>query len=242
MLDVIEKLLVLQDRDRKIRRVRTELSGIEPQRHSMKEKAAGAKAGVERAKQRGNEIETKRKQLELEVESKKGLIEKYGHQQFQTKKNDEYQALAKEIVMCKEAITRIEDQEIELMEQGEQAAKELAEAARALKEALALVDREVAALNASEENLRKDLEKLESNRHELAAALDESVLGRYERIMKSRGDSAVVGIEHSVCGGCHMKLPAQSVLHCRAQTELTTCNNCGRILYYQAGMDLSVAE
>jgi predicted nucleic acid-binding Zn-ribbon protein len=242
MLEVIEKLLVLQERDRRIRRTKVELSAVEPQRQSMKDKAAGAKAGVERAKQHQNEIEKKRKQLELEVETKKGQIDKYGLQQFQTRKNDEYQALAHEIVMCKEAISKIEDEEIELMEQGEQAVKQMGAAAAALKDAQAIVDREVSALDASEQNLKKELASLELNRGELAAALDTSTLARYERIMKSRGDNAVVGIEHGVCGGCHMRIPAQTVVHCRAQTELTACNNCGRILYYQPGMDLSAAE
>ena len=108
MLDVIEKLLILQDRDRKLRRVKSELATIDPQRQAMKNKADGAKSGLEKAKHRVKEIETARKQLELEVESKKAQIEKYGHQQFQTRKNDEYQALAHEMETCKADIQKIE--------------------------------------------------------------------------------------------------------------------------------------
>lgn len=242
MLEVIEKLLILQDRDRKLRRVKAELGSIEPQRQAMKQKADGAKSDLSNAQQRGKEIETKRKQLELEVETKKEQINKYGQQQFQTRKNDEYQALAKEIEHCKAAIVRIEDEEIDLMERAEQAAKQVDAASKALKEAQAIVDNEVKQLNESEKNLQKELGELESNRDELAAAVDESALSRYERTMKSRGDNVIVGIEHGVCGGCHMKIPAQVVLHCRAQQELTTCTNCGRILYYTRDMILTAAE
>lgn len=242
MLDVIEKLLVLQDRDRRIRRVTNELASIAPQRQTMKDKASGALSGLEKAKQRVNEIETKRKQLELEVEAKKALIEKYGLQQFQTRKNDEYQALTHEIDMCKEAIRKIEDQEIELMEQGELAAKQFAEAGKILKEAQNIVEGEVKQLDQSEQNLKQDLAGLESNRGELAAAIDESTLNRYERIMKTRGDNVIVGIEHGVCGGCHMKIPPQVIVHCRSQQELTACTNCGRILYYTREMVLTGTE
>lgn len=242
MLEVIEKLLILQDRDRKIRRARTELSAIEPQRLAMKQKSAGATAALDKAKHLVKDIETKRKQLELEVESKKGQINKYGQQQFETRKNDEYQALAKEIEHCKAAIVQIEDQEIELMEQAELAAKEVAEAAKNLKDAQAIVDSEVKQLDQSEQNLKKELAELESNRSELAGAVGDSVLSRYERTMKNRGDNVVVGIEHGVCGGCHMKIPAQLVVQCRAQQELTGCTNCGRILYYTRDMDLAVTE
>jgi uncharacterized protein len=242
MLEVIEKLLILQDRDRKIRRARAELSTIDPQRQAMKSKAAGALAGLDGARHRSKEIETRRKQLELEVESQKGRIEKYGQQQFQTRKNDEYQALAKEIATCKAEIIKIEDKEIELMEQAEQAARQIEVAARVLKDAQAVVDNEIRQLDESEKNLRKELGELESNRGELAAAVDEVALNLYERIMKSRGDNVIVGIEHGVCGGCHMKIPAQVTVHCRAQQEITSCTNCGRILYYTPDMILTVAD
>lgn len=242
MLDVIEKLLILQDRDRKIRRVTTELATIDPQRLAMKNKGTGAQAGLDRAKQRVMEVETQRKQLELEVETKKAQIEKYGLQQFQTRKNDEYQALTHEIETCKEAINRIEDQQIELMEQAEVAAKEVAAATKVLKDAQGVVAGEVKMLNEREQNLRKELAELSSNRDALAAVVDGSILNRYERIMNTRGDNVVVDIERGVCGGCHMKIPPQLVVSCRAQQEITTCTNCGRILYYQPGMDLAVTE
>lgn len=242
MLEVIEKLLVLQDRDRRIRRVAAELAAVTPQRQALQDKAAGARAALERARQQAKEIETRRNQLELEIETKKGLIAKYSQQQFQTRKNDEYQALTHEIEMCKEAITKIEDQEIELMEQAETTAKSVAAAEKVLKEAQAVVDAEVGQLDDREKNLQNELGELQSNRGELAAAVGEGALNRYERIMKTRGDNVIVGIEHGVCGGCHMKIPAQVIVHCRAQQELTTCTNCGRILYYTRDMILAGAE
>src|SRR6266567_2856988 len=119
MLETIEKLLILQDRDRKIRRTKGELAHIEPERQMLKAKSAAAQTGLENAKTTIRELESNRKELELEVEAKKELISKYANQQFQTRKNEEYRALAHEIELCKQAITKIEDQEIELMEQAE---------------------------------------------------------------------------------------------------------------------------
>ncbi len=242
MLEVIEKLLILQDRDRRIRRVTAEVATISPQRLAMKNKADGAVAGLAKAKQRVMEIETQRKQLELEVETKKGQIEKYGHQQFQTRKNDEYQALAHEIVMCREAITKIEDDQLVQMELAEQAAKDVVAANAVLKDAQSIVDGEVKLLDGREINLKKEFAELSSNRNELSAVVDGTVLNRYERIMNTRGDNVIVDIEHGVCGGCHMKIPPQLIVSCRAQQENTTCTNCGRILYYQPGMDLAVVD
>lgn len=242
MLDVIEKLLILQDRDRKIRRIKTELAHIEPQRQTMKAKAAAASTSLENAKTKVKELESQRKELELEVESKKQMIAKYANQQLQTRKNEEYRALANEIQTCKEAIFKIEDQEIALMEQGEAAQKEVVRSTQAASESRKLADDQIAQLAVREENLKKELAELETNREELAAAVDSSARGRYDRLVKNKGENVVVGVQHGVCGGCHMKLQPQLLVMCQAQQELVTCSNCGRILYYTRDMDLAVAE
>jgi hypothetical protein len=114
-----------------------------------------------------------------------------------------------------------------------------AEAAAAKK----LVDDLIGELDQREANLKKELAELQSGRAQLAGAVDDSTRSRYERIFKSKGENVVVGIDHSACGGCHMKLPAQIVTHCRAQqAELVTCPNCGRILYFTRDMILTAAE
>ena len=100
MFETIEKLLILQDRDKQIRRVKAELDQIDPQRQMLQAKASGAQSGLEAAKLKGKTIESRRKDLELEVGARKQLIEKYANQQLQTRKNEEYRALAHEIEMC----------------------------------------------------------------------------------------------------------------------------------------------
>ena len=130
MFETIEKLLILQDRDKQIRRVQAELDQIEPQRQMLQAKASGAQSGLEAARLKGKTIESRRKDLELEVAAKKQLIEKYANQQLQTRKNEEYRALAHEIEGCKEGIHKIEDREIELMEQTEAAQKQVVSATK----------------------------------------------------------------------------------------------------------------
>lgn len=241
MFDVIEKLLILQDRDRKIHALQTELDHVEPQRTAMKQKDKATHDALEAAKRKVNELESQRKQLDLEVEAKKSQIERYANQQLQTRKNEEYKALAHEIETTREAIRQIEDQEIELMERGEEAQKAVVAAAAAAAAARKLVDSEVEALAARESNLRRDLEQLEANRDELASAVEADALSSYERLARSKGRNVVVGVHKGMCGGCHMKLPAQILVECKAQDQIVTCTNCGRILYFTRDMSL-VAE
>jgi len=242
MLETIEKLLVLQDRDRKIHRVQEELAQIAPERETLRNRASSTQTQLDAAKNRVKQIESERKRLELEVESKKTQIEKYANQQLQTRKNEEYKALAHEIETCKGDIMKIEDSEIVLMEQTEAAQKEVARANGEANEAKKLADSLIAELGQREENFKKELAELQQGRAELASAVDESARNRYERLLKGKGDNVVVGVQHGVCGGCHMKLQQQLIVTCQAQKEIVTCSSCGRILYYTRDMELATAE
>jgi hypothetical protein len=242
MLDVIEKLLILQDRDRKLLRTRDELARIEPERQEFKTKRAVAQTNLDAAKVRVKQLESDRKKLELDVEAKKEQIERYSLQQFQTKKNEEYRALAHEIEMAREVIVKVEDQQLELMEQGDAAQKEVNAQQQAVAEAKNLVESRLVELDTREAALRKELAGLESNRVELAEAVEDSTRSRYERLLKSKGSNVVVGINHHSCGGCHMKLSRGVVVACQAQQEVVSCPNCGRILYFTRDMDLAIAD
>jgi len=242
MLETIEKLLVLQDRDQKIRRVEGELAHIGPEREGLRARAAATLSQLEILKTRARQIESDRKRLELDVDGKKQQIEKYANQQLQTRKNEEYRALAHEIDACKADITKIEDQEIGLMEQAEQLQKDNARVSREAGETKKLVDDQVAQLNQREENLKKELAELLQGRAELAAGVEESARVRYDRLIRNKGENVVVGVHNGVCGGCHMKLPPQILVLCLGDQEIITCTNCGRILYYTRDMALVAPE
>lgn len=242
MLDVIQKLISLQECDQKLLTAQAELEQIGPRRALLLAKAKASQGGLDAAKTNAQKIESERKRLELEVDTKKQQIDKYSIQQFQTKKNEEYRALAHEIDNCKAAIRELEDQQLDLMEKAEGAAKEILRASQVAKELKSAADSEVAALAKAEEEHKKRIAELQAERTALAGAVDESTLNRYERLLKNKGSKVVVGIDHSVCGGCHTKISKQTVLSCRAEEEIVTCPNCGRILYYSPEMDLVVAD
>jgi len=242
MQQIIEKLLILQDRDRRILQLREQLARVQPERQAFQDRAATTQAGLDTVKTKAKQVESSRKDLELEVESKKKQIERYALQQFQTKKNEEYRALAHEIDTCKADIAKLEDAQLELMEQAETLQRAAVAASREADEARKSAEGQLRELNAREQSLRDELTALESNRNELTADIDERPLSRYERLLRNKGDSMVVGIEHGVCGGCHMRFPVQLLVSCQAAKDLVTCPNCGRILYYTPSMDLAAVD
>ena len=242
MLPAIEQLLVLRERDRALIQAHAQLEGLASERHATTTRSAAAERASKDARQRAQELETQRRQCDLEIASKQDQIGKYAHQQLQTRKNEEYQALGKEMEHCKTAIRSTEDKELEIMEAAEAHAKVLKHAQTTLDAANKDTATALAAIDEREGNLRGHLQLVQTQRGEFAAAMDETVLARYERLLIKKGTSAISGIDHASCGACHMKLPPQVMVNCKHGKEINFCPHCGAILYYSAEMDLVPAE
>lgn len=242
MLEVIEKLLVLQDRDRNLIRTEAELETIDPEKQMALLKCDTTVKALAEAKQKAKEIESKRKDLELEVESHNGKIAKYSNQQLETKKNEEYQALTREIEGCKEKIGDLETGILELMDEAEAADAGIKKSQAEADEVQRMVDAQVADLDSRKENLDKRLDELDEERERLAGEIDNQVMSQYERVLRLRGENVVMGVEHSACGGCHVKLPAQVIISCKGEQELVSCPHCSRLLYWTRDMELEAAQ
>ena len=117
MLDVIEKLLTLQDRDQRLRSFQTEITRLPEERKAREKQLADSATRLDKAKTRAKEIEIERRNLEMESGAKRDAITRYKQQQLQTRKNDEYSALAHEIEAAEKTVTALEDRELDLMEE-----------------------------------------------------------------------------------------------------------------------------
>ena len=239
MNEEIRQLLVLQDRDSKAARLEVELESIDPEREKTKRESLASQQVLEQAKQAKMQLEVRRKDLENEVESKKEQIRKYSQQQLETKKNEEYQALTREIEHVRQSISELEDQELELMEEQDDFKAKLAEASQVAEEAKVNEAQLLSELDEREKNLGRQLDQLDEEREALADAIDPKALAHYERLLDTKGGRVIVGIDHGSCGGCHMKLQAQEIVNAKSERERITCTNCGRLLYYTREMVLA---
>jgi predicted nucleic acid-binding Zn-ribbon protein len=230
MLPEIERLLVVQDRDRKIRAFRQELKLAPLETKDWDAKLVAANAQLEAAKLKGKEIEVERKKLEDEATKKREQIAKFQTQKFQTRKNEEFQALNNEIKRFEDEITKIEDRELELMEEAEKAKGAIANATKNAQEVKALVERNLADIADKTKAIAQHLADVEAERAKLAAEIEEDLLDTYQRLFTNKGE-AIVGLEHEVCQGCHTKVTAQTRVNLKADKVVVHCENCGRILY-----------
>ncbi|MBV9657853.1 MAG: hypothetical protein JO295_07060 [Verrucomicrobia bacterium] len=231
MLQEIEKLLVLQDRDQQLKKLHHEQTALPTEKKKLADKLAAARATADAARQRLRDNEVERRKLELEVEAKQGAIARFRQQQQGTRKNEEYQALSHEITHAESQIRALEDRELELMEAAEQLQAPLQSAEAEAKRVESVTREQTAKLEAGATGLSDRIATLEADRAAQAAALPEEVHDLYQRLFKQKGDAAVVPLEAEICGGCHMRTPAQTVILLRAERQLVQCPNCARILY-----------
>jgi hypothetical protein len=227
----LEQLLILQDRQQKIGQIQNEIETVPLRRKSLEAQMAATESAVDVLRHKARQVEVDRKKLELDVGTRTESIARFKTQQYQTRKNDEFQALGHEIERYENEIRKIEDEELELMVQADKVKADLAEEekkAASVKESIA---RQTADLDEKSKALESRLEELTREREELAGKIDEDLLGLFERLFKSKRDAAVVAIEHGVCTGCHMKVTSATAASVRAGKEIVSCENCGRILY-----------
>ena len=228
----LEQLLILQERDQKIRQVEAELRSAPQERKALDAQSSAAAANLEALKHRARHVEMEKKKLELDVGTRNESIARLKTQQYETRKNDEFSAMGREIERYQKEISALEDQELELMEQADQLKAQLAAEEKQTANAKESVARQVVDLDSKQATLTGRLEELKKERTELAAKIDEDLLDRYDRLFASKGDAAVVALEHEVCTGCHMKVTTQTAVRVKGGKEIVSCEQCGRILYF----------
>ena len=228
----LEQLLILQDRDQKIKQVQSEVRTLPQQRAQLESQLKASTAALEAVKQKARQIEMDKKKLELDVGTRETSIARLRTQQYETRKNEEFRAIGNEIERYEKEIRGIEDQELELMEQADKVKLEVAELDKLAAAARDSVARQMADLDSKAKALEARLQELTSDRAEIAGRVDEDLLDRFARLFKSKGDAAVVGLVHEVCTGCHMKVTTQTVHKVKSGREITSCEQCGRILYW----------
>jgi len=228
----LEKLLVLQDRDRKRLSFEQQLQAVPREIATVEGRIATEKAAIEAAKAEWHALESKKKQLEMEIGSAEDKIGKYKTQQSQVRKNDEYQALTHEIETAQAGIGNLEEQEIGIMLSIDEAKKRFAAAEAELKQNIKGHEAKIHTLREREGQLRVDVKAAQDSVAESREQVPVPQLKIYDRIAIKPGHPVCVPVTGARCGGCHLKVSANVELEARKLEQVTTCDQCGRIVYW----------
>ncbi|HEY2573681.1 MAG TPA: C4-type zinc ribbon domain-containing protein [Verrucomicrobiaceae bacterium] len=233
MLPVVQQLLVLQERDQRIRALTKDLRDLPLLQQRANSRLADDEAAVAQALAAMREVELKIKNLDLDAQTRRTSIARIKDQQFTTRKNEEFQALGHEITRYEKEVHDLEDKELEFMEQLETVKPAHVAANAKLAETKKHVAEELQAITERGKNLETQLQDVKASRTQVAAAIDPDTLGLYDRLMKSKGDAAVVPLRGEICQGCHVKVVRDTQIKLKADDAITQCEQCGRILHLE---------
>lgn len=142
------------------------------------------------------------------------------------------QALQSELEVLARRQAELEEIEIELMQQLEDAQRRHDEAARQLEELGTQIaelederDQAVAQIDA-------EIAELEAQRGALAARIGAELLALYEKLRAQYGGIGAAALRGRTCEGCHLDLNAVEVNRINAESpdQVLRCEECGRIL------------
>jgi len=230
----LEKLLVLQERDQKRLVLETQLKAVPRDIAAVEQKIAAEKAAIESTRGELKELEVKRKAVENEVGATEERLTKYKSQQLQVRKNDEYQALGHEIEATQAQIDALEEEELKVMYAIDEAKRKCAAAEEELKQNIAGHESRIQTLREREANLQAELQAAHESVAAARSLLDEPSLRLYDWLAAKPGQPVVVPIHECKCGGCHLKISFNIDSETRKPDKLVTCDQCGRIVYWEA--------
>ncbi len=170
----------------------------------------------------------KQKMAEAEAER-----ENYEKQMDLIKTQREYEALDKEI---KDAT----EKEQQLRKDLQKEEKMLEDMQKNLEREETMIKQQETELNAENEKIKSEgdakrelLNELRTEEAKIIPGLDEEILFKFERIIRSKSGLGIVPVYGGVCTGCHMILPGQFVNDVRSSQGILFCPYCSRILFYQ---------
>jgi uncharacterized protein len=230
--DIIEKLKGLQE-------VLSKRFGIEAEIKNLPKALSTKTELVNRMKrsyiEKNEEYEATRQRIAelrermLQAERER---EQYEQQMDLIKTQREYEALDKEIR--------------EASEREQTLRKDLQREERVLQEMSEGLEREENLIKQQEEELQeeqrkikseteakeKQLKELKKDENRLTPGLDEELLFKFERILRSKEGEGIVPLRKGVCTGCQMILPNQFVNDVRAGESILFCPYCSKIVFY----------
>ena len=231
MLDDIRALLILQDRDRRLLALAKDLEKLPHDEARANNKLAGDESAVKKAHDALVECELRLKRIELDVGTRQTTIQRLKTQQFETRKNEEFQAIKHEIIRYEKEVDGLETRELEIMEELDSLRAALKAAEDARTHARTLIAEDLESIRQRRERMETERAEVEAERTTLATHVPESIMPVYTRLMKTKAGMAVAPMQDGKCGGCHMKLIASTVVAVQAAKEIARCEDCGRILY-----------
>jgi len=227
----ITLLLALQENDRQLTDRQSQVKRLEAQKAQVESTLRDEQAVVDQICQTLNQLEQTSRSKNLEVDDLDMHIRKYQqHLDEGIISFKEMEALRTKIVHQRKRISEMEDEALALMEDIEAektrftgAQTTLTEREKELRASCQEINRQIA-------QVKEEIALAQKARAKIAEKMQSHLLNRYEKLHTEYYDPVVV-ITNGTCSGCNLRVSGNTVERARSDMDITTCENCSRILY-----------
>ena len=233
MQETLNALLQLQEIDREIFRVQSELKRLPAERDLRKAELDRRKTKIDEVRHEANLVRVKIKEIEDLSTQQRQRMRKVENEAAGSRQDMALLvAYQHEIRTLKREIGTAEEEALGLLEKAEghdatvkTLTSELEGELKIFGELQANVMKEMSAA-------QKRLADLEAQRKlRTTASVPSDVLERYTRLLASREGLAIAQVESKTCQGCFIGIPNNVLVRVNRGTELVPCPSCDRILY-----------
>lgn len=228
----IASLIKVQKIDAEIYNLREEKVAKPAQKQTLEETFAQRKEGLKVKEDEHKSLQLKRKECEMDLETREKDIKKYQTQLFQIKTNKEYTSLQKEIESRKADNAVLEDDILGLLEKIDKLKAEIAKEKEELVAEEKKLNEKVREVDQEIKEIDEKISSQEKEKSQLCANIEKGLLAQYERILKAKNGLALVSIVGESCGGCHRILPPQVINEVIMKDRVVRCEFCARLLYW----------
>ena len=194
------------------------------------------------ATERFNAADTKHKDAERALKGSEAEVQKQRIKIEQTEASlysgsvhnpKELQDLQKDVASLKRHLETLEERQLEAMISVESAENDLQQAQTELERVKSSRGDQSRDLTRESEALRKDRERLDSERKAVMGNLESKAVSLYDQLRQQRRGIAVTTLSDNSCAACGTTLTASQQQNARSTSQFFHCPTCGRILYAQ---------
>ena len=227
-------LIHLQELDSEINKINLFLNRVPIRIQEIDNKIEQNKNIVAHAKEKMNNNQKKRRELESHVQDADVKIKKLQGQLNEVRTNKEYSTLLKEIDDTKYAKEQSEEQIITEMLNADEIEEEIQEAEAQASESEARLTQDKKTIFEEKEKMEARQRGLEKEKNELKPKIPPEQLQLYESIYEKNNGVALSPVTDDFCSICQIRIRPQMINELIAGEKIMLCENCGRILYWKS--------
>jgi len=224
----------------KLQECDSQLVGLSTKKIKLPEKIAKLddefnlfKNGIEQNKRKHDELKARHIESENKIKKINEGMVKTKERLLEVKNNKEYQAMLKEIEIAESSRGDIETEIISILEELDKLSILVKKDEEILSQHRKEYEAEKKIIEADLNAIDADAASWEQKRADLRKDVSADILARYEKVKNRNNGVGVISVWKEVCNGCHMNIPPQLYNELQKTTELLSCPNCNRIMYFQ---------